>query len=133
MNIGGTGCSSAVFKLNGIQYTNVCGKVIGYQQGAPDAFGTYFGNRGLTIDDHYMHGRNPRKHIWTFAAALHEVTRFTTSYRQYICPCTNINNTASIPIPPYVGCDYFCDTAFETTFEYKFYPDDPLWLMIPSG
>ena len=76
---------------------------------------------------------NPRKHIWTFAAALHEVTRFTTSYRQYICPCTNINNTASIPIPPYVGCDYFCDTAFETTFEYKFYPDDPLWLMIPSG
>ena len=56
MNIGGTGCSSAVFKLNGIQYTNVCGKVIGYQQGAPDAFGTYFGNRGLTIDDHYMDG-----------------------------------------------------------------------------
>ena len=126
----GGGCSSAMFNVNGIRYTNVCGKVIGYQQGSPDGLGRYYGNRALTIDDIYMdgisltHGREPRQHIWTFVAAIHEVT---TSFRQNMCPCTNVNNTATIPIPPYVGSDYFCDTASETTFEYKFYPDDPLW------
>ena len=129
-NMDGGGCSSAVFNLNGIRYTNVCGKVIGYQQRSPDGMGRYSGNQGLTIDDTYMdgvsltHGSEPRKHIWTFVAALHEVT---TSFRYSMCPCTNVNNTVTIPIPPYMGNDYFCDTASESTFEYKFYPDDPLW------
>ena len=130
MNIAGAGCSSASFSVQGVQYTRVCGKIIGYQQRTPDAFGPYYNNRGLTIDDNYVegisltHGRNPRKHIWTFAAALHEVL---TSYRQYLCPCTNIHNPVTIPIPPFVGSDYFCDTASETTGQLRFYPYDPLW------
>ena len=62
--------------------------------------------------------------VWTFAAALQEVL---TSYRQSLCPCTNIHNTVNIPIPPYVGSDYFCDTASASHFQNKFYPDDPLW------
>ena len=129
-NIDGGGCSSATFNLHGIRYTHVCGKIIGYQQGSPDAFGPYYHNRGLTIDDTYVdgisltHGRNPRKHIWTFAAALEEVT---TSNPLSICPCNNIHNHLTIPIPPYVGSDYFCDTASDTTFQNKFYPNDPLW------
>ena len=129
MNIDGGGCSSASFNLHGIRYTHVCGKIIGYQQKSPDAFVHYYRNRRLTIDDQYVdgisltHGRNPRNHIWTFVAALHEVT--THSYN--ICPCTNIHNPVTIPIPPYVGSDYFCDTASETTFQIKFYPNDPLW------
>ena len=124
------GCSSATFNIHGISYTHVCGKIIGYQQGTPNAFGPYYNNRRLTIDGNYMdgisltHGHNPRKHIWTFAAALHEVI---TSLRQFICPCTNIHNTVTIPIPPYVGNDYFCDTASESTVQNKFYPNDPLW------
>ena len=132
MNINGSGCSSATFRLHGVQYTHVCGKIIGYQQKTPDAFGNYYHNRRLTIDDNYVdgisltHGHNPRKHIWTFAAALHEVLN-SYNNRQYICPCTNINNTASIPIPPYVGNDYFCDTASETAAQFRFYPNDPLW------
>ena len=69
------------------------------------------------------HGRNPRKHIWTFVAALHE--RNVHSYN--LCPCTNIRNSASIPIPPYVGSDYFCDTASENYYQVRFYPYDPLW------
>ena len=130
MNIDGGGCSSATFDLHGIPYSHVCGKIIGYQQKTPDAFAPYNHNRGLTIDDRYVdgisltHGRNPRKHIWTLAAALHEVL---TSYRQSICPCTNIHNPVSIPIPPYVGSDYFCDTGSENHFQYIFYPNDPLW------
>ena len=130
MNIAGGGCSSASFSVQGVQYSRVCGKIIGYQQKSPDAFGSYYNNRRLTIDDIYVdgisltHGRNPRKHIWTFAAALHEVI---TSYRQFICPCTNTHNPLTIPIPPYVGSDYFCDTASESYFQYRFYPYDPLW------
>ena len=130
MNIAGGGCSSASFSVQGVQYTRVCGKIIGYQQKSPDAFWPYRNNRRLTIDDQYVdgisltHGRNPRKHIWTFAAALHEVI---TDGRQYICPCTNIHNALTIPIPPYVGSDYFCDTASESFFQYRFYLNDPLW------
>jgi len=68
--------------------------------------------------------RNPRKHIWTFAAALHEVY---TPHPYSLCPCTNIHNRLSIPIPPYVGSDYFCDTGSESTFQLRFYPYDPPW------
>ena len=129
MNINGGGCSSATISLHGVEYTHVCGKIIGYQQKTPDAFRPYHNNRSLTIDDNYVegisltHGRNPRKHIWTFAAALHEVPL----HGYNICPCTNIHNTVNIPIPPYVGNDYFCDTASESRYQYKFYPNDPLW------
>ena len=130
MNIDGGGCSSATFNLHGIRYTHLCGKIIGYQQKTPDAFGPYYCNRSLTIDDRYVdgisltHGRNPRKHIWTFAAALHEVIY---SHRELICPCTNIHNPVTIPIPPYVGSDYFCDTGSEGHVQFRFYPNDPLW------
>ena len=130
MNIAGGGCSSASFSVQGVQYTRVCGKIIGYQQKSPDAFVRYYNNRRLTIDDQYVdgisltHGHNPRKHIWTFAAALHEVS---TIHPQTLCPCTNIHNPLTIPIPPFVGNDYFCDTASESTFQFRFYPYDPLW------
>ena len=129
INSDGPGCSSAVFNVQGIEYSRVCGKIIGYQQKTPDAFQPYYYNRGLTIDDGYVdgvsltHGRNPRKHIWTFAVALHEVS----AYPQLNCPCTNIHDTTTAVIPPYIGRDYFCDTASEHHFQYKFYPDDPLW------
>ena len=128
MNIAGGGCSSASFSVQGVRYTHVCGKIIGYHQGLPDAFWPYYNNRRLTIDDQYVdgisltHGHNPRKHIWTFVAALHEVVSNNQLYS--ICPCTNIRNTASIPIPPYVGSDYFCDTVGVSRYVY---PKDPLW------
>jgi len=129
MNIAGGGCSSTSFSVQDVQYTRVCGKIIGYQQKSPDAFWPYYNNRRLTIDNNYVdgisltHGRNPRKHIWTFVAGLHEIN--THPYN--VCPCTNIRSQVSIPIPPYVGSDYFCDTASQSTFQFRFYPYDPLW------
>ena len=75
IGINGLGCSSTIFNIHGIEYSQVCGKIIGYQDRTPDAFG-----HALTqsIDGTYVegisltHGSNPRKHIWTFAAALDE-------------------------------------------------------------
>ena len=128
MNINGAGCSSAYLDVQGVEYSRVCGKIISYQQKSPDAFWPYYNNRALTIDQAYVdgisltHGKNPRNHIWTFAAALHEVQNPYT-----YCPCTNTYNHVTIPIPLYIGNDYFCDTASEQYFEYKFYPEDPLW------
>ena len=130
MNINGGGCSSAHLSVHGVEYSQVCGKIIGYQQRSPNAFRPYYSNRALTIDQAYVdgisitHGRSPRKHIWTLAAALHEITSYSP---QSLCPCTNIHNQVTIPIPPYVGNDYFCDTAGSQDYEFRFYPEDPLW------
>ena len=77
-NIDGPGCSSAVLPVQGVQYSRVCGKVIGYQQGSPDAFHPYIRGGQRTIDSRYVdgisltHGTSPRKHIWTFVSALHK-------------------------------------------------------------
>jgi hypothetical protein len=129
MNINGAGCSSAYLDVQGVEYSRVCGKIIGYQQKTTNAFEPYYSNRALTIDQGYVdgisltHGQNPRNHIWTFAAALHEI--LTHPYN--ICPCINIHNQQTVPIPPYVGNDYFCDTASSQRYVDRFYPEDPLW------
>ena len=39
ISISGLGCSSTNFDLYGIAYNQVCGKIIGYQDRTPDAFG----------------------------------------------------------------------------------------------
>ena len=101
MNTDVTGCSLAYLDIHGVNYSRVCGKIIGYQQKTPDAFEPYLFNRALTIDQTYVdgisltHGQNPRNHIWTFAAALQET--LTLPYN--ICPCTNIHSQYTIRIP----------------------------------
>ena len=127
-----SGCSSVIFSTRGIRYSKVCGKVIGYQYDSPDAFAPYINNPSLTIDDRYVdgisitHGRYPRKHIWTLAAALDEVP-----FNPYfVCSCTNTTVSASWTVPPFVGSDYYCETALRTSFtsqRYMYYLDDPLW------
>ena len=121
------GCSSAMFPVQGIQYSRVCGKIIGYQHKTTDGFHPYI-QGGQTIDSTYVDGislthGSPRRHIWTFVSALHE----HDSVWQDVCTCTNTRNTQTAPIPSFVGHDYFCDTGSENRFEYKFYGDDPLW------
>ena len=128
-NIDGPGCSSAVLPVQGVQYSRVCGKIIGYQQGSPDAFGAYIHHGQRTIDSHYVdgisltHGTSPRKHVWTFVAALHEYN----SNPNNVCPCTNTRNSPPPAVPDFVGHDYFCDTGSENRYQNIFYGDDSLW------
>lgn len=125
-NITSRGCSSATFDVYGTQFTHVCGKVIGFQYGTPEAFYPYYHHPTLTIDDAYVngvilthrHGMNPRKHIWTFAATTHH-----GDYNGQ-CPCVN-TRAQNTRIPPWVGSDYFCDTGYRAG--NVFHPDDPLW------
>ena len=92
------GCSSTVFPVQGIEYTQVCGKIIGYQQKAPNAF--YRTNSAHdSIESYYVdgisitHGLSPRQHIWTFVAALHEDDILPLE----TCACTNTRSSQHTP------------------------------------
>ena len=128
-NIDGAGCSSVVFPVQGVQYSRVCDKIIGYQQSSPDAFHPFIGDGQTTIDSHYVdgisltHGTSPRKHIWTFAAAVHEYN----SHSDSVCPCTNTRNSPPPVVPDFVGSNYFCDTGSENHYQNILYGDDSLW------
>ena len=122
------GCSSTTFSTQGVEYSQVCGKVIGYQYYQPNGFGpskytsplinrTYVDGVSLT------HG-SPRQHVWTFAAAQDEA--ITTNSGEYTsCPC--LHPTFRGVIPPFIGNDYYCETGSRNETEQCYYFDDPLW------
>ena len=128
-NAGGRSCYSAMFPTQGIQYSQVCGRIIGYQYGAPEAF---IDSEGRTIDGYYVDGvsltyGSPRQHIWTFANAIDEYPSHYVS----ICPCSNFNEQYTVNrVPSFVGNDYFCETGVPPGQRFDtitFYADDPLW------
>ena len=51
-----SGCVSATFPVHGVEYSRVCGRVIGYQYASTDGFGHYYLNRALSIDSNYVDG-----------------------------------------------------------------------------
>ena len=124
----GRSCASTTFPLNGVKYSKVCGKIKAYQDSTPDAFHPYYLNSDLTIDNQYVdgisltHGQQPRKHIWTFAAAVDEVHS-----NEYVCPCTKIDTPYTGSVPPFIGQDYFCDTGSRYHYQVRFFSADPLW------
>ena len=130
-NAGSRTCYSAMFPTQGIQYSQVCGRIIGYQYGQPEAFvAENINSCNLqNIDGPYVDGvsltyRSPRQHIWTFASALDERGGIAT------CPCTNTNHTGTISVPSFIDNDYFCETGIATGEVYSgtnFYSGDPLW------
>ena len=105
-NAGGRTCYSATFQTQNIQYSQVCGRIKGYQVGQPGAF--YLENRGQpqTIDGPYVDGvsltyGNPRQHIWTFAAELDE----GLGSADHFCPCTTSSfSSQDIIMVPWILC-----------------------------
>ena len=124
------GCGSTTFPLHGIGYQKVCGKILGYQDHTTDAFHAYHINHSLTIDGGYVdgvsltHGRNPRRHIWTFASAAGELQKYKQGY--FACPCSYRYLSGHSDIPPFVGNDYFCDSGNGGSNSRQFFTD-PLW------
>ena len=120
----GPGCVSAVYNTYGISYSHVCGRVIGYQDGATDAFGDYI----HTIEGAYLEGVSvthgppgARQHIWTFASGL---AGFRYSgYPNFSCPCVSQTVTYS-----FVGNDYFCESGNPGPgISDVLFTNDPLW------
>ena len=90
----------ATFYPTNLQYSRVCGRVIGYQIGSTDAFG-YKAFR-QTIDSYYVYGVSvthgaPRNHIWTLAAGVSEVGEYRSPGA--ICPCVNFSHSGRINPP----------------------------------
>lgn len=115
-----TGCDSTTFNTHSISYSEVCGRVQGYQFGSPDAFkGWKVHSRGL--DEVYLDGfsfthGSPRQHIWSLAVAIST----TRNPGHSTCPCRK----ASVlhQRPDYVAENYYCDSGnVQTTWQSIFY------------
>jgi len=111
-----------------MEYGNVCGRIIGYQLGVPDAFQFLIGY-GRTLEENYVDGislthgeEGSREHIWTFAGARGEDSGIFT---EWICDCSNGNDWPHST--SFVGNDYFCDAGSNSGVNHVFYPNDPLW------
>ena len=124
-------CDSVFFPVSGGPYSQVCGRIRVYQWGlAAGFFGFRIGR--TTIDSSYfdgvavMHG-SPRQHVWTFAIGAWEND---TRHRVDNCLC---DTTGDIPIPPFVGEDYFCESGYvypgyrNSPLEYRLHSNDTLW------
>ena len=123
-----SGCVSVSFPAHRVRYNRVCGRIKAYQYQTPDAFEYYYHNQSIDIDDPYVegvsltHGHSPRKHIWTFAAAVDEVHN-----DRFVCPCTRPHFRYTGAVPPFIGQDYFCETGSRNHWQHIFYDADPLW------
>ena len=124
-------CDSAFFPVPGGTYTQVCGRVLGYQFGFTDGFRASHENNSVTLDEAYVTGvsvtrGDPRQHVWTYAAGRAE-RRASTYYPYYYCPCEQLN---TVFVPPYVGACYFCesgDNSFYGELLPLLFEEDVLW------
>uniref|UniRef100_A0A1X7URK5 Fibrinogen C-terminal domain-containing protein n=2 Tax=Amphimedon queenslandica TaxID=400682 RepID=A0A1X7URK5_AMPQE len=111
-------CVSVTFPSNGISYSQICGRVTGYQ------YGTSFAFVGPSnINSYYVEGvsitrGSPRQHVWTLANGL------TDSYINIpstLCPCSTRSTQT---VPSFVGNHYFCESG---DFAPSLYTSNPLW------
>ena len=108
-------CQSVKFN-HSMTFSEVCGKVIGYQYWAPDGL-----NGPSNISLHYVDGISltygyPHQHIWTFMATNSEISDR--------CPCAN---GSTFTVPSFINNDYFCESGNPSSFTQILYADDPLW------
>ena len=119
----GGSCVGITFPSRDIKYSQVCGKVIGYQYYTTDGAAAWETSKEINlpyIDGISITHGNPKKHIWSFLSG-----RFHDAHRSY-CPCGS-NTPKTVPL--FVGSDYYCEAGYQTTRTHTgvFYTYDPLW------
>ena len=106
-------CVSVQFPSNGISYSQICGRVTGYQYRSPDAAVR------SDINSYYVDGvsitrGSPRQHVWTF------INGYSDSY--------NINNCNCNQQPQaFIGNNYFCESGNPNSNANRLFISDPLW------
>ena len=123
------GCDSITFSTYSMNYSQVCGKVIGYQYASTDAFDflrrapQHTGIENAYVDGVSITYGSPRQHIWTFVASILSNGQETT---QNYCPC---DGTGRISAPDFVGENYFCESGNPASWGWStvLYTDDPIW------
>ncbi|XP_065907250.1 uncharacterized protein [Dysidea avara] len=124
-----SGCYSTFFPNNRTEYTSICGKLRGYQQGSPSAFikirhdpsinGPYLDGVSITVG-----GDEERKHVWSYAAG------FTKTYNddpyKTNCPCAKFPGDDP---PIFVKDHYYCESGASSYRPglTQFFGSDPLW------
>ena len=140
-SFGDFSCQSVKFPSNGISYSQVCGRVVGYQYATPDAIQRaqwenpqkYLGGidpKHNDINSAYVDGvslthGSSRQHIWTFMAGLNE----NKIVDEGNCPCSP-GSLQSNHIQSFVGDDYFCESGNSDpngNIPRHLYTTDPLW------
>ena len=120
------GCTSVNLLTNDIAYTQICGRVIGYQKGETDAL--YHSSRG--IDSYYLDGVSitrgsaPREHVWSFIAGQTSSAPSNSNS----CPCNTNTGSTTVSVPDFIEDHYYCESGnnSQENDEDEFYPD-PLW------
>ena len=119
-------CVSVEFPSNGISYSQVCGRVTGYQYGTTDAIfhPSYYSYRN-DINSYYVDGvsitrGSPRQHVWTLMAGISD-----SSASSHACPC---NNGSTVSVQSFIGNDYFCESGNTGSgVSHILFTSDPLW------
>jgi len=126
-------CDSVMFSTNGMEYTQVCGRITGYQYGFPSAFHTSSLIRNPGLDSWYIDGvslthgtTSSRTHVWSFVNAWTERASYSA-----VCPCM-LSNHSKWPytVPDFVGEYYFCATGNNDEIPYThnhILSHNPLW------
>ena len=121
-------CDSKNFSSNGITYSEMCGRVLGYQYATPDAIGSYFHGQN-DIDSYYVDGisithGSPRQHIWTYIVGISEY--YNSNYDYFgACPCCE---GYAQDIQTFIGDDYYCESGNpDSSSIVTLYSDDTLW------
>ena len=139
------GCQSVQFPSNGISYSQVCGRVVGYQYASPNAdypgryesetYGSVIDASHNNISSFYVDGvsitrGSPRQHVWTLMAGLNEASYSTlVNDGRYNCPCSQ-GSLQNSTLQSFVGNDYFCESgnpSTDGTYQFELYTSDPLW------
>ena len=117
-------CQSVKFPSYSMSYSQVCGQVIGYQYGSPDAIDHYGGYdiNGAYVDGVSLTFGNPRQHIWTFIAALQE--NYFHYDGRHECPCAP---NSTVTVPSFIDSDYFCESGCPGDWKLNVFCNDPLW------
>ena len=116
---GGGSCDGIKFPSRDIKYSQVCGKVIGYQVGNPDGAR---GNRDINsayIDGISLTHGNPRKHIWSLICGY-------SGSGNSRCPCGNVGYSSAAS---FVGSNYYCESGCHNAHcnAHNHIYADPLW------
>ena len=112
-------CASVQFPSNGISYSQICGRVTGYQYGHTDGLRT-----NINIDSYYVEGvsitrGSPRQHVWSLISGINE-----SSSASNACPC---NTGSSVSVQSFIGNNYFCESGSPSYPSNTLYTSDPLW------
>ena len=120
-------CDSVIIPAHNISYSEICGRVVGYQYASTDALQSAVNTKN--INQQYVDGisithGSPRQHVWTLMSGLNGNGLWGSSV--YQCPC---HSQASPTIPSFIGNDWYCESGNDeyNTWHYRSYMNDKLW------